>query len=109
MGPKDSATEEKEEGQEGEMCFAQDTGKAEEEESGEEEYWFENAAPSRLPVVQPPPQVHTSRIINKFEPRVQTQIDGVGKRFEDDLISPGRLPRKTIAATSADGFDDDYE
>ena len=40
--------------------------------SGEEEYWFENAAPNRLPVIQPPPQVQTgSRIINKFEPQVQ--------------------------------------
>jgi len=94
------------------LMFAQDNGKAEcvSEESGDEEYWFENAAPRRLPVIQPPPSVYTTRIINKFEPRVQPVMEGMCKRYEDDVISPGRLTRKTIAVTTAvDGFDDDYE
>lgn len=42
---------------------------SDEEDDEEEDYWFENAAPNRLPVVQPPPPVHMNRIINKFEPR----------------------------------------
>jgi len=104
-----------EEGDDNQVAFAQDNGKANDceqsEESGDEEYWFENAAPRRAPIVQPPPSVYSTRIINKFEPQVQPQMEGMCKRFEDDVISPGRLTRKTMAATTAevDGFDDDYE
>lgn len=90
-------------------CFAQDQGKTEcESELSEEEYWFENAAPNRLPVIQPLPQPQQSRIINKFEPRESSQA-GTPKNLEDDVISPGRLPRKNLAAKAIDLETDDYE
>jgi len=65
-------------------CFAQDEGKVEcDSELSEEEYWFENAAPNRLPVIQPLPQPPQSRIINKFEPQESSQV-GTPKNLEDD-------------------------
>jgi len=91
-------------------CFAQDEGKVVESESelSEEEYWFENAAPNRLPVIQPLPQPQQSRIINKFEPQESSQV-GTPKNLEDDVISPGRLPRKSISTRAIDLETDDYE
>ena len=79
-----------------------------ENEDEEEEYWFENAAPNRLPVIQPAPQPPTSRIINKFEPREASQT-GTPKSRPDDLISPGRLPRKNLKAAVVELEADDYE
>jgi len=90
-------------------CFAQDEGKVGcESELSEEEYWFENAAPNRLPVIQPLPQPPQSRIINKFEPRESSQA-GTPKNLEEDTISPGRLPRKNLSTKAIDLETDDYE
>lgn len=90
-------------------CFAQDQGKPEcISELSEEEYWFENAAPNRLPVIQPLPQPPQSRIINKFEPRESSQV-GTPKNLEEDVISPGRLPRKNLSTKAIDLETDDYE
>jgi len=90
-------------------CFARDQGKPEcISELSEEEYWFENAAPNRLPVIQPLPQPPQSRIINKFEPRESSQV-GTPKNLEDDVISPGRLPRKNLSTKAIDLETDDYE
>ena len=80
----------------------------EERLSDGEEYWFESAAPHRLPVVQPPPSVPVNRIINKFEPRVNPSITNSRKAsLDNDLISPGRLPRKNFNTENLQ--DDDYE
>ena len=53
-----------------------DVSSENEDEGEEEDYWFENAAPNRLPVIQPPLQqpqhLQQSRIINKFEPQAST-------------------------------------
>ena len=54
--------------------FQAETRTLEETLSEEEDYWFENAAPTRLPVIQPPPLQPLNRIINKFEPRTQPSI-----------------------------------
>ena len=75
-------------------------GEAEEEE----EYWFENAAPKRLPVIQPQPQPQQNRIINKFEPR-KPSVGSPGTTF----ISPGRLPRKTLVTKLMETETDDFE
>ena len=86
-----------------------DTNKTVEERlSDGEEYWFESAAPHRLPVVQPPPSVAINRIINKFEPRVNPNNPNSRKTsLENDVISPGRLPRKNFNTENLQ--DDDYE
>lgn len=100
----------------------------------EDEYWFENAAPNRLPIQQPPPghRMTTNRIFNKFEPQEPPRIPGInpprasgasaaarGGATGDaaassacaakpqDLISPGRLPRKTILTEGINLDDDD--
>ena len=78
-------------------------GEADEEEE-EEEYWFENAAPKRLPVIQPQPQPQQNRIINKFEPR-KPSVGSPGTTF----ISPGRLPRKTLVTKLMETETDDFE
>ena len=75
------------------------------EDEDDEDYWFENAAPNRLPVIQPPPSVQVNRIINKFEPRSQPNISP--KCLDNDLISPGRPPRKNFNTENPDT--DDYE
>ena len=77
-------------------------GEVDEEE--EEEYWFENAAPKRLPVIQPQPQPQQNRIINKFEPR-KPSVGSPGTTF----ISPGRLPRKTLVTKLMETETDDFE
>ena len=77
----------------------------------DEEYWFENAAPKRLPVIQPKPQPQQNRIINKFEPREPSNV-GQGssnKSFHDHFISPGRLPRKNLVTKLMDTETDDFE
>ena len=84
---------------------------AETEEMNDEEYWFENAAPKRLPVIQPQPQPQVNRIINKFEPREPPSVakGSPSKNFHDNFISPGRLPRKTLVTKlmETDDFEDD--
>ena len=79
------------------------------EEDTDEEYWFENAAPKRLPVIQPQPQPQQNRIINKFEPREPQNVESPSKNFHDNFISPGRLPRKTLSRQllETDDFEDD--
>ena len=76
------------------------------EDDDDEDYWFENAAPNRLPVIQPPPPIQMNRIINKFEPQAQPNISP--KSLDDDLISPGRLPRKNFNTDTLQDTDD-YE
>ena len=84
---------------------------AAEEDLSEEEYWFENAAPNRLPVIQPQPQPQQSRVINKFEPREPPSVSGSAtpKHVNHNFISPGRLPRKSLKAKSLDLETDDFE
>ena len=88
--------------------------KAEDEgELSEEEYWFESAAPNRLPVIQPVPPPPQSRIINKFEPREPSSASIVGSPptkigSPGDCISPGRLPRKKLGSRVLEE-EDDYE
>ena len=87
-------------------------GNEEETSTGDEtdeEYWFENAAPKRLPVIQPQPQPQQNRIINKFEPREPPSVANTSKSFHDDFISPGRLPRKALSTKllETDDFEDD--
>jgi hypothetical protein len=88
-----------------------------------EDYWFENAAPNRLPVIQPPlpPPQHLSRIINKFEPQASTAVQqhqlatsaaaaaAANSNNKEDLISPGRLPRKNFIKEDRMNATDDYE
>ena len=88
--------------------------KAEEDgELSEEEYWFESAAPDRLPVIQPLPPPPQSRIINKFEPREPASSSALGsplaKAGSPDCISPGRLPRKKLGSRVLEEEEDDYE
>ena len=83
-----------------------DTKTLEETLSEDEDYWFENAAPTRLPVIQPPPLQQQNRIINKFEPRTQPSISS--KSLEEDVISPGRMPRKNFKKECVEDTDD-YE
>ena len=51
--------------------------------SEEEEYWFENAAPRRMPIEQPAPNKRRgageqqNRIFNKFEPQGTPRIPGI--------------------------------
>ena len=75
----------------------------------DEEYWFENAAPKRLPVIQPQPQPQQNRIINKFEPREPRSVGNSSKNLHDNVISPGRLPRKALSTKllETDDFEDD--
>ena len=82
-----------------------------EEDLSEEEYWFENAAPDRLPVIQPQPQPQQSRVINKFEPREPPSVSGAAtpKHVNHNFISPGRLPRKSLKPKSLDLETDDFE
>ena len=86
--------------------FQAETRTLEETLSEEEDYWFENAAPTRLPVIQPPPLQPLNRIINKFEPRTQPSISI--KSLEEDVISPGRMPRKNFRKECVEDTDD-YE
>ena len=84
-------------------------------ELSEEEYWFESAAPNRLPVIQPLPPPPQSRIINKFEPREPansaTQLGSPLTKAGSpgDCISPGRLPRKKLGSRVLEEEEDDYE
>ena len=82
-----------------------------EEDLSEEEYWFENAAPNRLPVIQPQPQPQQSRVINKFEPREPPSVScaATPKHVNHNYISPGRLPRKSLKTLDleTDDFEDD--
>ena len=86
-----------------------------EDELSEEEYWFESAAPNRLPVIQPLPPPPQSRIINKFEPREPSNAATLGSPLTKagspgDCISPGRLPRKKLGSRVLDEEElDDYE
>ena len=92
----------------GESVQSETNKTVEERLSDGEEYWFESAAPHRLPVVQPPPSVSINRIINKFEPRVNPNNPNSRKTsLENDIISPGRLPRKNFNTENLQ--DDDYE
>ena len=84
-----------------------------EDELSEEEYWFENAAPNRLPVIQPLPPPPQSRIINKFEPQEPSSSSILGSPLTKagspgDCISPGRLPRKKLGSRVLEE-EDDYE
>merc|ERR1719278_2319857 len=86
----------------------------EEDELSEEEYWFESAAPNRLPVIQPLPPPPQSRIINKFEPREPANAANLGSPLTKagspgDCISPGRLPRKKLGSRVLEEEEDDYE
>lgn len=89
-----------------------------EESDDDEDYWFENAAPRRPQIQQPPPGAGRSannRIFNKFEPQEPPRIAGIappsrknsassvggsgGKQLSPSSqdTSPGaRLPRKMI-------------
>jgi len=83
-------------------------------ELSEEEYWFESAAPNRLPVIQPLPPPPQSRIINKFEPREPANAATLGSPLTKagspgDCISPGRLPRKKLGSRVLEEEEDDYE
>ena len=84
-------------------------------ELSEEEYWFESAAPNRLPVIQPLPPPPQSRIINKFEPREPANsANQLGSPLTKagspgDCISPGRLPRKKLGSRVLEEEEDDYE
>ena len=85
-------------------------------ELSEEEYWFESAAPNRLPVIQPLPPPPQSRIINKFEPREPANATAthLGSPLTKagspgDCISPGRLPRKKLGSRVLEEEEDDYE
>ena len=82
-----------------------------EEDLSEEEYWFENAAPNRLPVIQPQPQPQQSRVINKFEPREPPTVScaATPKHVNHNYISPGRLPRKSLKTKTLDLETDDFE
>ena len=97
-----------------------DVSSENEDEGEEEDYWFENAAPNRLPVIQPPLQqpqhLQQSRIINKFEPQASTaaqqhQLSNTATAAtKEDLISPGRLPRKNFIKEDrikADDYEDE--
>jgi hypothetical protein len=92
------------------------------DDNDDEDYWFENAAPNRLPVIQPPlpPPQHLSRIINKFEPQASTAVQqhqlatsaaaaAANSNNKEDLISPGRLPRKNFIKEDRMNATDDYE
>ena len=97
----------------------------------EEEYWFENAAPRRMPIEQPSPNKkrggdQQNRIFNKFEPQGTPRIPGInppssrtsgggGNSAAPPEISPTgpssgqRLQRKVIVPPSdiMDDLDDD--
>lgn len=101
--------------------------------SEEEEYWFENAAPRRMPIEQPAPNKRRgageqqNRIFNKFEPQGTPRIPGIippssrtsggrdGAGAAPTEISPTgpssgqRLQRKVIVPPSdiMDDLDDD--
>ena len=88
----------------GEHIINDEEGNDEMDDTEDEEYWFENAAPKRLPVIQPQPQPQQNRIINKFEPREPSNV-GQGspsKSFHENFISPGRLPRKNLVTKLMD-------
>ena len=99
----------------GEHIVNEEDGNDELDDTEDEEYWFENAAPKRLPVIQPQPQPQQNRIINKFEPREPSNVGqgGPSKSFHENYISPGRLPRKNLVTklmdTETDDFEDDQE
>ena len=95
----------------GEHIVNEEEGNDEMDDTEDEEYWFENAAPKRLPVIQPQPQPQQNRIINKFEPREPSNV-GQGspsKSFHENFISPGRLPRKNLVTKLMDTETDDFE
>lgn len=95
-----------------------------ETEESEDEYWFENAAPKRLPI-QPdtsPSKKTPKRIFNKFEPQGPPQVPGINppkaslakngnaQKLSHPLQSPGqRLPRKKIIPAEELEMDDDDE
>ena len=93
-------------------------------ESEEEEYWFENAAPKRLPIQPAEPKRTQNRIFNKFEPQSPPRIAGIKpprssltgkkedkkqKELSRTASSSPRLPRKVIIPTEQLDFEDDDE
>ena len=93
--------------------------------SDEEDYWFENAAPKRLQIQQPPPSrahLTQNRIFNKFEPQTPPRIAGIQPPRKSSVTSvtsnqsgasstdtspAQRLPRKVIVATEGLDLDDE--
>lgn len=97
------------------------------DESDEEDYWFENAAPRRKPIQAPTPrQYPPNRIFNKFEPqqppcipgiqppttRPSRRVSGSHARSRNRSRSPARshrLARKVIIPADQLVLDDDED
>ena len=108
---------------------------SQEDQEGDEDYWFENAAPKRMPIqaAMPRRDRQASRIINKFEPQSPPRIPGIKPprssrtvltsksnptspsitvKSTSSTSSPsanGRLPRKKILATEGSEMEDEED